>query len=302
MAGGATWAKALGWEEYSLLDAGSAGARNSGTEAGGERLERWGSFVVRRPDPLASAWPQDSAYEWAAPDAWCKGGAGSGTWVVRPGLTDKWVISRGQLSFRVGPSGQKQMGLFPEQAPNWDWLAGKIRSKKAPVRVLNLFAYTGGATVAAAVAGASVCHVDASQSAVALAKGNLELSNLSQSPVRFIVDDARKFVDREMRRERHYDAVVMDPPTFGRGPGGETWEICRDLQPLIERCAALISGSPRFMLISFHTTGLDARGVAGMLRSCPALSPGAIHVSEMALVSKSGKTLNCGVTVTWEAR
>ncbi len=301
MAGGAAWAKALDWEQYSLLDAGAAATREGETEAFGERLERWGSFTVRRPEPLASRWPQDSRYCWSTPDAWCKGDAGAGTWVLRPGFTDKWVISRGRLSFRVGPSGQKQMGLFPEQAPNWDWIARKIRSRETPVGLLNLFAYTGGATIAAAEAGASVCHVDASRSAVALAKDNLELSNLAQSHVRFIVDDARKFVDREIRRGRRYDAVVMDPPSFGRGPGGKTWEIHGDLQPLIERCAALVARSPLFMLISFHTTGFDAGSVAGILRRCGSLPPGATRVTEMALQSESGKTLNCGVTVTWEA-
>ncbi len=301
MAGGAAWAKALDWEQYSLLDAGAAAARDGETEVLGERLERWGSFTVRRPEPLASRWPQDNGYRWSMPDAWCKGDAGAGTWVLLPGLADKWVISRGRLSFRVGPSGRKQMGLFPEQAPNWDWIARKIRSREAQVELLNLFAYSGGATVAAAEAGASVCHVDASRTAVALAKDNLELSNLAHSHVRFIIDDAGKFVDREIRRGRHYDAVIMDPPSFGRGPGGETWEIHRDLQPLIERCALLIARSPLFMLVSFHTTGLDAGSVAGILKKCGSLSPGATHASEMTMRSESGKTLNCGVTVRWEA-
>lgn len=300
---GAGWAKTLGWDDYSLLDAGSARGPSSSLETRGERLERWGSSIVRRPEPLASGWPQDSAYGWGTPDAWCRGGRGSGTWELRSGLAEKWVISRGPLSFRVGPSGQKQMGLFPEQAPNWDWIDRKVRSRGMPVEVLNLFAYTGGATVAAAVAGASVCHVDASRGAILAAKDNLNLSNLSGSHVRFIVDDARKFVDREIRRKAHYDAIIMDPPSFGRGPGGKVWEIRRDLEPLLERCAALVAPSPLFIIISFHTTGLDARAVEDMLERCATLPPeGAIRSREMTLVSASGKTLHCGVTVTWEAR
>ena len=307
MTKGAGRANTAGWEEYALLDAGgdldASGVRRPGIEAGdGERLERWGPYVVRRPDPLASRWARDRSYQWDDPDAWCRGDAGQGVWDLRAGLPAKWTISRGRLSFKVGPSGQKQMGLFPEQAPNWDWIEQRIRSHGSCVEVLNLFAYTGGATLAAAASGAAVCHVDASRSALLAAKDNMNLSNLSSSPARFIADDIPKFVAREIRRGRRYDAIIMDPPSFGRGPKGQTWEIRRDLDPLLEQCVTLLDRLPLFVMVNFHTTGLSPADVKLLLdKHITRAFGGRVRSRQMTLTSLSGKALPCGVTVTWEA-
>jgi 23S rRNA (cytosine1962-C5)-methyltransferase len=193
------------------------------------------------------------------------------------------------------------MGLFPEQAPNWDWIRHKL-SFRSGTEVLNLFAYTGGATLAAAASGAAVCHVDSSRSAILAAKENLALSGLPGSPVRLIAEDVSKFVAREIRRGRRYGAVVMDPPSFGRGPKGQTWEIARDLEPLLEGCAGLLDRKPLFVMVSFHTTGLSACTIEQMLdRHIGRIAGGRVHSRRMSLTSLSGKTLPCGVTVTWEA-
>ncbi|MFK7695786.1 class I SAM-dependent methyltransferase [Paenibacillus sp. HJGM_3] len=258
------------WKQYELLDTG-----------GGEKLERWGDVVLRRPDPLI-IWPlEKETAEWRGADAhYHRSSSGGGQWEMKRKLPERWVISYGKLSFYIKPTGFKHTGLFPEQAANWSWMMDKIRSAGRPIKVLNLFAYTGGASVACASAGAEVCHVDASKGVVQWAKENLQLSGLGDKPVRFITDDVFKFVQREERRGNKYDAIIMDPPSYGRGPNGETWKLEDDLFPFVQFCTKIMSDKPLFMLINSYTTGL---------------SPTVLHnLLTMSLGRKYGGTITCG--------
>jgi len=283
------------WKDYELIDTGN-----------GEKLERWGKFILRRPDPQV-IWPREKGDEvWNRAHAcYHRSKTGGGSWEYFGKLPEEWEISYGDLRFHVKPMGFKHTGLFPEQAVNWNWIIEKIRSRKGPVRVLNLFAYTGGASVAAAYAGAEeVCHVDAAKGMVTWAKENLKLSGLGDRRVRFIVDDVVKFVQREVRRGRQYDAVIMDPPSYGRGPNGELWKIEDELYGLIELCMKVLSPSPLFFLINSYTTGL----APSVLRNILTLSMmqrygGTIEADEVGLpVSGSGLVLPCGASGRWEAR
>ena len=215
------------WKDFELLDC-----------SGGEKLERWGKYNLVRPDPQAI---------WETPKS-------DSRWSCR-GLPESWQISYGELRFNVKPMNFKHTGLFPEQACNWDWAMEKIRTADRPVSVLNLFAYTGAATVACAKAGATVCHVDAAKGMVAWAKENAVSSGLKDAPIRWIVDDCAKFVEREIRRGRRYDAIIMDPPSYGRGPGGEVWKLEKNLWPFVSLCAGVLSDDPLFVLINSYTTG-----------------------------------------------
>ena len=233
------------WKDYELLDCG-----------GGEKLERWDRQVLVRPDPQA-IWETDKTTRlWrGATGRYSRSSTGGGHW-DKGKLPESWQVHYKDLTFQVKPMNFKHTGLFPEQAVNWDFAMDKIRHAGRPVRVLNLFAYTGGATVACARAGASVCHVDAAKGMVAWGKENARLSGLGEAPIRWIVDDCAKFVEREIRRGKTYDAIIMDPPSYGRGPGGEVWKLEDNLYPFVELCSRVLSDKPLFVVLNSYTTGL----------------------------------------------
>jgi 23S rRNA (cytosine1962-C5)-methyltransferase len=234
------------WKDYELIDTGN-----------GEKLERWGEYILVRPDPQILWHPQKDAAFWNKADAhYRRSSKGGGKWEYKRELPPKWTISYNNLTFYVRPMDFKHTGLFPEQAVNWKWIIKKIKEASRPVRVINLFAYTGAATVAAASAGAEVCHVDAAKGMVKWAGENLALSSLGDRPVRSITDDVIKFVKREKRRGRLYDAVIMDPPSYGRGPDGEVWKLEDALYGLVEECMNILSSDPLFFLVNSYTTGL----------------------------------------------
>ncbi len=248
--------KSDNWKQYELIDS-----------SGGERLERWGDTVVIRPDPQA-AWdtPKKNPL-WKKADArYTRSSSGGGSWQFYKSLPESWAIKQGNLQFKIKPMNFKHMGLFPEQLVNWEWFSKLIEESGREINVLNLFAYTGGATVAAAKAGAKVCHVDASKGIVAHAKENAALSGLKDHPIRYIVDDCMKFVEREIRRGRKYDAIIMDPPSYGRGPGGEVWKIETELYKFVSLCAEVLSDKPLFVLLNSYTTGLSGYTMQNVLQ------------------------------------
>ena len=281
------------WKDFELLDV-----------SAGEKLERWGNFVLQRPDPQV-IWPEKGdAKLWGKADAiYHRSEAGGGKWQFKNQLPERWTVMYKNLKFYVKTMGFKHTGLFPEQAVNWDFMMDKIKAAKRPINVLNLFAYTGAASVACAAAGASVCHVDAAKEIVRRAKENLELSGLKDKPVRFITDDVLKFVRREIRRGRKYDGIVMDPPSFGRGPSGELWKLENQLYGLIELCAQVLSDKPIFFLINSYTTGF----APGILENLLKIQVGKKYggkVSSDALglpISSSNLVLPCGVVARWES-
>ena len=281
------------WKDYELIDTGD-----------GEKLERWGKYILRRPDPQI-IWPLKNESEmWKKADAhYHRSQNGGGHWEQRRKLPERWSISYNGLSFHIEPTGFKHTGLFPEQAVNWKWMMEKIRSASRPVSVLNLFAYTGGATVAAAHAGAEVCHVDAAKGMVQWAKENIALSGLGDKPVRFIVDDVLKFIQREKRRGRRYDAIIMDPPSYGRGPKGEIWKIEEALYGFIEECIGVLSPNPLFFLVNSYTTGFSPTVVENILKMTLAKRYyGHLSSGEVGLpVTSSGLILPCGIYGRWEA-
>ncbi len=280
------------WQDFSVIDAGD-----------GEKLERWGSFVLRRPDPQ-TIWPAHAPSLWEHPDArYQRSKEGGGQWDISNNLPASWELHYGALRFLVRPTGFKHTGLFPEQAVNWDWMADLIRGARRPVEVLNLFAYTGGATAACAAAGAKVTHVDAAKGMVSWAKENLALCGLQSAPVRFLVDDATKFVLREARRERTYDAILMDPPSYGRGPDGQVWKLEDTLYPLVEACSMILSEKPLFFLINSYTTGLSASVLGNMLKkSVGEAHGGTADAQEIGLpVEQGGIVLPCGASGRWTA-
>ena len=281
------------WKDYEVLDCG-----------GGEKLERWQDVILRRPDPQA-IWPQ------RAPELWKKAQAhyhrsdrGGGSWEFFQKLPDRWQMRYSDLRFWVRPTGFKHTGLFPEQAANWDWMRGLIRQRKAQggeVRVLNLFGYTGGASVACASAGAQVCHVDAAKGMVQWAKENRELSGIPEERMRWIVDDALKFVQREARRGRFYEGILMDPPSYGRGPGGEVWKLENELYGLVKSCAEDLCERPLFFLINGYTTGFQASVLANMIDMTvlPRFG-GRITADEVCLPVTAGGVLPCGTSGRWQ--
>ncbi len=281
------------WKEYEIIDA-----------ADGEKLERWGKYVLRRPDPQV-IWPLKSQSEpWRKAHAhYHRGSSGRGGWSFYQQLPERWEVSYGDLSFYIKPMSFKHTGLFPEQAVNWNWIIERIRSRKGEVRVLNLFAYTGGATVAAAFGGAEVCHVDAAKGMVHWAKENIQLSGLGHRKVRFIVDDVLKFVEREIRRGRQYEAVIMDPPSFGRGPRREVWKMEEQLYNLVVTCMKVLAPHPLFFLINSYTTGLAPTLLYNILTLTMGRKyGGVITADEVGLpIGSSSLILPCGASGRWEA-
>ena len=281
-----------GWQDYELLSCG-----------GGEKLERWGRQILVRPDSQA-IWEADKRSKlWRQANArYSRSATGGGHW-EKNDLPQSWPIRYKELTFQVKPMNFKHTGLFPEQAANWDFAMEAIRSAGRPIRVLNLFAYTGGATVACAKAGASVCHVDAAKGMVAWAKENARLSGLADAPIRWIVDDCAKFVEREIRRGRRYDAIIMDPPSYGRGPGGEVWKLEQNLWPFVSLCAGVLSEEPLFVLINSYTTGLSASVLSYVTESIFTKKFGGRSESrELGLpVTDSGLVLPCGASCRWES-
>ena len=280
------------WRDYELIDCG-----------GGEKLERWGDRILIRPDPQV-IWdtPREDP-RWRRPDArYARSSSGGGHWDKRD-VPQQWKIAYRDLTFQVKPMNFKHTGIFPEQAANWDFCADLIRKAGRPVSVLNLFAYTGGATVACAAAGASVCHVDAARGMVSWARENAKLSGLEDAPIRWIVDDCGKFVEREIRRGRRYDAVIMDPPSYGRGPTGEVWKLEESLWPFVELVAQVLSPLPLFFLINSYTTGLAPSVLTYILESVVTRQHGGHTVSgELGLpVSHTGLALPAGSTGRWVA-
>ena len=278
------------WKDYEVLDT-----------SGGEKLERWGRYILVRPDPQIIWSTPRKDPRWKQYDArYARSSSGGGRWSEHR-LPEFWEVSYGSLTFRVKPMNFKHTGVFPEQAANWDFLQRRIRSAGRPLQVLNLFAYTGGATLAAAAAGASVCHVDAARGMVAWARENARASGLEAAPIRWIVDDCAKFVEREIRRGRRYDGVIMDPPSYGRGPSGEVWKLEKDLYPFLELVAGVLSDEPEFFILNSYTTGL-APSVLGCLLDT-VITPrfgGRTECGELGLpVTDSGLTLPCGATGRW---
>lgn len=281
------------WEDYECIDAGN-----------GEKLERWKDIILRRPDPLA-LWPiAEESGLWLQPHArYHRSAKGGGHWEYLKQLPESWNVRYRQLCFKVSPTGFKHTGLFPEQAANWDFMMEKIAGADRESRVLNLFAYTGGATMACAAAGAQeVVHVDAAKGMVQWAKENMVLSHLEDRRIRFIVDDVLKFVAREKRRGRTYHAIIMDPPSYGRGPKGEIWKIEEQLYPLVSACLDILDPHPLFFLINSYTTGFPASVLRNILSSTvlrrhPA---GKVEAGEIGLpISASDMILPCGIYGRW---
>lgn len=266
----------------------------------GMKLEDWNGYILSRPDPQV-IWPKSKPEAWDAADAeYMRSSTGGGSWSFKKKLPDRWTTRIGGLDFYVRPTGFKHTGLFPEQAANWDFMKRTIRqSGRAEVNVLNLFAYTGGTTLACAKAGAAVTHVDAAKSMVMWAKENAELSKLGDAPIRYIVDDCMKFVEREQRRGRKYDGIVMDPPSYGRGSGGQIWKVEKDLFLLVNETAKLLSDDPLFFVINSYTTGLTAEVSSNLIRLA-VKQEGFIDAGTLALpVEAGGIVLPCGTTARW---
>ncbi len=278
------------WKDYEVLDT-----------SAGEKLERWDRYILVRPDPQVIWNTPKSDPCWRKYDArYDRSSTGGGKW-SNLRLPERWQIHYKELTFNVKPMNFKHTGVFPEQAANWDFIMKTIRGAKRPVNVLNLFAYTGGATLAAAAAGASVCHVDAAKGMVAWAKENAKSSGLENAPIRWIVDDCGKFVEREIRRGRRYDAIIMDPPSYGRGPSGEIWKLEENLYPFVEMVSQVLSDDPLFMIINSYTTGL-APSVLGYLMDTLVTKKygGHTECGELGLpVRDTGLVLPCGSTGRW---
>ena len=278
------------WQDYELLDA-----------SDGERLERWGKYILIRPDPQI-IWKGVAKHPaWKKADGiYRRSSNGGGGWIKQK-TPESWDISYGDLKFRLKPMGFKHTGLFPEQAANWDWFSSLIKKAQRPIKVLNLFAYTGGATVAAAKAGAQVVHVDASKGMVAMAKENAALSGLENAPIRYIVDDCKKFVEREIRRGNKYDGIIMDPPSYGRGPGGEVWKLEDSIDEFVGLASQILSDDPLFFLINSYTTGLSPMTMNYILDlKVKSRFGGKTESDELGLrVTQSGSFLPCGASSRW---
>lgn len=280
------------WKDYEVLDT-----------SGGEKLERWGKYLLVRPDPQV-IWNTPHEHPgWKKKNGhYHRSSKGGGEWEFI-NLPDEWSISYKELTFHLKPFSFKHTGLFPEQAVNWDWFSDLIAHAGRPVKVLNLFAYTGGATVSAAKAGAQVTHVDASKGMVSWAKENAAASGLADAPIRWLVDDCTKFVEREIRRGNHYDGIIMDPPSYGRGPKGEIWKIEENIFPFVELTAKLLSDKPLFFLINSYTTGLQSAVLSYMLNlTVKKQFGGKVAAEEIGLpVSGTGLVLPCGASGRWQA-
>ncbi len=282
------------WVDYELLDA-----------SGGERLERWGEFILIRPDPQV-LWDTPKTHPlWKRAHArYHRSNTGGGHWETLRPLPDSWQIGYGDLRFNLKPMGFKHTGLFPEQAVNWEDMAAAIRAAGRPIKVLNLFGYTGGATLACVAAGAHVTHVDASRGMVSWGRENAVESGLADRPMRWLVDDCGKFVQREQRRGNKYDAILMDPPSYGRGPNGEVWKLEEQIFPLVRDCVSLLSDTPLFFYINSYTTGLSPSVMQYILHALiPEKLGGSIDADEIGLpVTANGWVLPCGSTARWRSK
>lgn len=284
---------ASNWKDYEILDM-----------ANGEKLERWGNVTLVRPDPQI-IWKQKSfPNKWKEVNAvYNRSKTGGGSWNYKKQMPKAWQIKYKNLTFNIKPMGFKHTGLFPEQAVNWDWMINKIENEKKnkkEIKVLNLFAYTGGATVACLSAGASVCHVDSSKGMVSWAKENVISSKLADRKVRYIIDDVVKFVQREIRRGNKYDAIIMDPPSYGRGAKGEVWQFENNIYDLVELCTQVLSDDPLFFLINSYTTGISAKVLENMLR-LEIKKKGTLSSGEIGLPMKNSEiVLPCGIYARWE--
>ena len=280
------------WKEYKILDM-----------ANGQKLEQWGNVILSRPDPQI-IWKEKSfPKKWKeANGTYHRSKTGGGAWQVNKKMPKQWQIHYKNLTFNIKPMGFKHTGLFPEQAVNWDWMINKIKSAKRPIKVLNLFAYTGGATVACASAGASVCHVDSSKGMVTWAKENITSSGLVERPVRYIIDDVVKFVNREIRRGNKYDAIIMDPPSYGRGANGEVWQFENNIYDLVELCTNVLSDNPLFFLINSYTTGISSKVLENILNlTVNKEHNGKVSSGEIGLPMENSKlVLPCGIYGRWE--
>lgn len=278
------------WRDYEVLDTGD-----------GEKLERWKDVILRRPDPQV-IWPKAEPKLWERADAWYnRSETGGGKWQFFRSLPERWVVTLGELKFYVRPTGFKHTGLFPEQAANWVFMQeqiGRLTAQGRQPKVLNLFAYTGGATLACAAAGAQVTHVDAAKGMVQWAKENRDLTGVPESRTRFIVEDAKAFVQRELRRGNRYDGILMDPPSYGRGPNGEVWKLEDELYGLVELCAQALSDQPAFLLINGYTTGFAASVLGNIAQRCTG-GRGHVVADELALCVTSGGVLPCGASARW---
>ena len=282
------------WEDYEILDM-----------ANGEKLERWKDVILVRPDPQI-IWKNKSFPEkWKKCNArYIRSSTGGGSWEYNNKVPKAWQVKYKNLCFNIKPMGFKHTGLFPEQAVNWDWMINKIKNANREIKVLNLFAYTGGATVACASAGAQVCHVDSSKGMTTWAKENIVSSGLQNRPVRFIVDDVVKFVNREIRRGNKYDAIIMDPPSYGRGTNGEVWKFEENISDLVELCTKVLSNKPLFFLINSYTTGISSTVLTNILKlNLEKKFKGKLTSGEVGLpMTNSSLVLPCGIYGRWEEK
>ncbi len=278
------------WKDYSVI-----------ATSDGYKLERWGDVVLLRPDPQVIWSGKTLDNQKGVSAKYIRSETGGGKWLYKTKMPEEWVIGYKDLKFKVKPMGFKHTGLFPEQAVNWDLMIDLIKNSNREINVLNLFAYTGGATVACASAGASVCHVDSSKGMVERAGENVRLSGLKDAKVRYIIDDCKKFVEREIRRGRKYDAVIMDPPSYGRGPNGEMWKLETELFPFVKLCEQVLSDNPLFFLINSYTTGLQPQVLKNILELTVAKGrKGKVEAYEVGLkTQEEGVLLPCGNSGIW---
>lgn len=285
--------RAANWNDYELLDT-----------SAGERLERWGDIILIRPDPQI-IWNTPKKHPmWKQAHArYHRSNTGGGQWEIYKKMPDVWKIGYKGMTFNLKTMGFKHTGIFPEQATNWDFAMEKIKNAGRPVKVLNLFGYTGAATLACAKAGAQVCHVDASKGMVAWGKENAQISGLTEKPIRWLVDDCVKFVQREQRRGNTYDGIIMDPPSYGRGPGGEVWKLEEQLHDLVELCVPIMSENPLFFILNSYTTGLSPAVMEYLLGVILQKKfGGSVSAGEIGLpVTETGLVLPCGSTAIWES-
>ena len=280
------------WKDYEIIDM-----------ASGEKLARWGNIKLIRPDPQIIWKNKSIPSEWKSANArYNRSSTGGGAWEYSKRLPESWQVKYKNLTFNIKPMGFKHTGLFPEQAVNWDWMIEKIKSSKREIKVLNLFAYTGGATVSCLSAGASVCHVDSSKGMTAWAKENVISSKLQDKPVRFIVDDVVKFVNRDIRRGNKYDAIIMDPPSYGRGAKGEIWQFENDIFDLVQLCTKILSNNPLFFLINSYTTGISSTVLKNILTvTIGKKYKGKLEAGEIGIpMENSDLVLPCGIYGRWE--
>ena len=281
------------WKEYKIIDM-----------ANGQKLEIWKDIILSRPDPQIVWKDKSFPKEWEKAHAvYKRSKTGGGTWEYKKKIPKNWQVKYKDLTFNIKPMGFKHTGLFPEQAVNWDWMREKIENSKREIKVLNLFAYTGGATVACLASGASVCHVDSSKGMVSWAKENVQSSGLADKKVRFLIDDVVKFVNREIRRGNKYDAIIMDPPSYGRGANGEVWQFENNIYDLVELCTKVLSDKPLFFLINSYTTGISSTVLANILNlTVSKRYKGKVESGEIGLPMENSKiVLPCGIYGRWES-